>query len=381
MKTAGIIFLKISAAKYDLQALQTLLGNYTPRLEPCLPAGFFLDFSGESRIKDYLTAMCRELPGYLGSEFCLGLGYNKLIARQIAEAGGSNRLKPHLATAAPYLVHKLPDGRSPLWYVKDLQLSRFVGALPVSSLWPCPPEVIAKLDKLGVHYNYQLTQIPADQLEYHFGYWGGLLYQYSRGQDPSPVRSGRAEKELSYSRILTQPTVSFQVVEAAVAEGARYIAHKLAEEQAGFLELVCYFYLNNKETILKRGFNQPQSSRTAIRDNAMLLIRGGLNPPQPLYGLKLSVRSITPQSSRQLALFQHPQLLKSAEAEGHYRLEQALLSLHKRFSTQVLCLGRDVSISRREQMLQLLDPFRKENNRNGGVAYGQVCPQSAESSV
>ncbi|MFX1355389.1 MAG: DNA polymerase IV [Promethearchaeota archaeon] len=159
--------------------MMAILSEYSPLIEPLSLDEAFLDVTGCEARWGSPEELARHLQGRLEAELSLtasiGLASNKLVAK-IA----SGLEKPH-----GFVV--VPHGRE----------AEFLAPLPVEKLWGVGEVTAGSLHDMGVFTIGQLAEIPAAQLEAHFGRRGRGLYRQARGMDDSPVVVEREEKSLS----------------------------------------------------------------------------------------------------------------------------------------------------------------------------------------
>ena len=103
-----------------------------------------------------------------------GVSYNKFIAKL---ASDQNK----------------PDG---LCVILPEQGAAFVAGLPVRRFHGVGPRTAEKMAKLGVHTGADLATKDEAWLAYHFGSWGGYLFNAARGIDDRPVNANSIRKSL-----------------------------------------------------------------------------------------------------------------------------------------------------------------------------------------
>ncbi|HEX3031866.1 MAG TPA: hypothetical protein VHS59_06440 [Bacillota bacterium] len=349
-----------------------ILGRYSPRVESCAGRGYFLDFTGEPALEQVLFALARDLGKLLPGKLWGGLGSSKLLSRIITESGLESA-QPKLQHLAGKLTLRPVTPRFQLWQLPDYHQAAFLQELPISFLWPCPPKILTAVYRLGIRTTGQLAQVPLDLLVSRFGHWGTLLQQYCRGTDSQTVKPLQTAREITYRRFFPEPVISNQVWEAALAEGAKLLAQELALRNEGCLSLKIHIYLGSSVLTLERKFSEPQHSWTSLRDNVLALTRGRAMLSAPLKGMLVVADEFKPVRSRQLTLFEHPQLITGEKKGGPDQVAKVVASLEKRYQKGVVKLGNELKVSRRELMLQLVDPLRLARTATGRKQDGQVC--------
>ena len=172
--------------------VMTILGEYTPLLEPISIDEAFLDVTGTEPHYGSPAALASTLQSRIDRELMLsaslGVAANKLLAK-IA----SDFRKPHGITV-------VPSGEE----------AAFLAPMPIRKLWGVGEVMGRELARLGIETIGDLARWPRDELIGRFGAVSGEgLYRASHGLDDSPVTPEHEAKSLSreetFARDIREP--------------------------------------------------------------------------------------------------------------------------------------------------------------------------------
>src|SRR5436309_4800565 len=155
-------------------AVASLLGGYSPLVEPAALGQTFLDLTGTSRlfgaVKDTAARVRREIEARLWLKPTVGLATSKLVSRVAARV-----IRPD------GLCDVFPGSEAP-----------FLAPLPVGLLPAARGEAGERLSDLNVARVADLLRFSQAQLLIAFGAQGGRLRSQALGLDASPVRPPEA---------------------------------------------------------------------------------------------------------------------------------------------------------------------------------------------
>jgi DNA polymerase-4 len=163
-------------------ALLTLLGRFSPVIEPLRFGHAYLDMTGSTRLfgtaVDAAARAQREIRDRLRLDAVAGVASNKLVSK----------------VASDLLCRQRPQ--SPLCDVHHGEEKRFLSPLPVTCLPGVQNRVREQLGELNVRRVYDLALIQAEHLQMLFGRFGLLLFQRARGIDERPVQPVKKAPEI-----------------------------------------------------------------------------------------------------------------------------------------------------------------------------------------
>lgn len=171
--------------------LHSVLGEFTPAVEPIALDEAFLDVSGSHGLFgtsiEIGDAIRRRVRAELGLECSVGVGRSKLIAKLASRAA-----KPRADAAGP-----LP-GRG----VVAVSVAEEIGFLhprPVSDLWGVGPRTAARLSRYGIHTIAELGALDEAALCRLVGRAAGSqLHGLASGRDDRHVVPDRAVKSIGH---------------------------------------------------------------------------------------------------------------------------------------------------------------------------------------
>jgi DNA polymerase IV len=171
--------------------LHSVLGEFTPSVEPIALDEAFLDVSGSHGLFgssiDIGHAIRRRVRGELRLECSVGVGRSMLIAKLASRAA-----KPRASAAGPQA------GRG----VVAVSVSEEIGFLhprPVSDLWGVGPRTAERLSRYGVHTIAQLAALDEPALCRLVGAAAGAqLHALASGRDERRVVPDRAVKSIGH---------------------------------------------------------------------------------------------------------------------------------------------------------------------------------------
>jgi hypothetical protein len=119
--------------------------------------------------------------------------------------------------------------------IKHGKESIYSAGMPLSFLWPLPPDVISHLYALGFKTLKDLQQMKASQLAFQIGDWAYLVTDWVNGRDRFPVKplypKPYIEKAINVEGIMAILTP--QILEPALKE----VSEELIQNGTGFKHL------------------------------------------------------------------------------------------------------------------------------------------------
>ncbi|HKN46821.1 MAG TPA: hypothetical protein VJ144_02515 [Candidatus Polarisedimenticolia bacterium] len=228
-------------------ALLSLLGGYSPLVEPAAAGQTFLDLTGTARLfgaaQDAAARIRKEIETRLRLRPTVGLATSKLVSRVAARVARPDGL-----------CDVFPGSEAP-----------FLAPLPVGLLPAARGEARERLSDLNVQWVADLLRFSQTQLQVAFGAHGGRLRCQALGIDASPVRRPEAAPAVVEEETLAEDSNEEAVLLRALfglcaRAGARL---RRLEARAGRLRVT----LRHSDTILAR-----REERLAMPTAADLLL-------------------------------------------------------------------------------------------------------------
>ncbi|KRB94290.1 DNA polymerase IV [Noviherbaspirillum sp. Root189] len=176
-----LIVLPPAMDKYRAASKQILAiyRDYTDLVEPLSLDEAYLDVTDSPHCRNSATLIAEEIrtriAATVGITASAGIAPNKFIAKIASD-------------------WNKPNGQ---FVVRPHEVDAFVAALPVDKLFGVGKVTAAKLKKLGAFTCADLRQWPINELQHHFGKFGGSLYNLCRGVDRRQVSPSQERKSVS----------------------------------------------------------------------------------------------------------------------------------------------------------------------------------------
>ena len=338
----------------------------SPLVEPESYNSAFFDLSGLGSLETISEGILRQLHWRLEFPFCVGIAPNKLVAK-IAYWEVTNTSLPSPGQK-PLTWHR---GRGQNAYPVKLQVSPgktttkgnnylvippqdvedFLASLPVSRLWLWPDRIHQQLYNLGIYTIGQLREVPKVQLQKQLGQVGEQLYDAARGIDRTTVQNLYPPEAVQSYFQLPPETDGCKSWEALAVHLLPLLQNAAAGLQAkakacSRLQLFVQYDGLPQRCWDKSLKNVIQTANQLLQVVRELLTREAW--PAPITGIRLMLMGLRPALGQ---LTFSPQVFG---AQRQRQLQQVLSSLQARFGTDRIFVAKDISIPRRERMLQLL---------------------------
>ncbi len=307
------IFLPPRFERYEemAQRIRTILGEYSPLVEPISLDEAFVDLTGTELLhgpaEKVAETIHKRIPGETGLSCSVGLGPNKLIAKL-----ASDEAKP-----------------GGLHIVRPEEVQSFLDPLPVEKLWGVGPKTAARLEEKGVRTVRDLREVPLGFLRSWFGPKGGeALWQLARGLDESSVVPVREAK--SISREVTYPEDLFD--EEKISDELRRLAFLVADrlQAEGFLARTVQIKARFSDfTTCTRQTKLPEPTDHPVliaKEAAGLLARLEIPQGQGVRLLGVGAADLVPRTFQPLPLF------------VDLKLAEALKEMREKFGPEALYL-------------------------------------------
>jgi nucleotidyltransferase/DNA polymerase involved in DNA repair len=223
--------------------LLDICSRHMPVVEPLEVAEAFCDIAGLGE-NGAVIALCRRLGcevwTELGMTVGLGLGPTKLVARTAGLRLGGKGLRAPGET----------------WGVSEAQA--FLDPLPVTYLYPFPPEIPAKLRRLGFHSIGEVRSIPVAELARQFGRpLAHRLAVAAGGGDREPVRPAWPPPSIQTILRFEGGLVDRGTFERALHETAKRFSREMTDQGLACGEI--------RMVLRNAGGRQAEASRRLVR--------------------------------------------------------------------------------------------------------------------
>ncbi len=350
--------------------------EHTPLVEPIAVDGAFANFTGCGDARAIADSIVSESRDKASLEVRIGLAGNRLTARVAVEAdvgmGASVGIGvgagPNASVGAGVAV--VPRSEQVITVVSGSE-ERFLSKLPVSSLWPLPPDTVDKLVKLGINTVGQLQAVPLSMLTSQLGEAGLAAHLLSRGIDRSPVRATYPEETIECSMSFDFPVCEWpdleqclrvcasEIVARLSASGSRAVScieleletAQLAGAAGGVAPKRAGNSSGGRDSrssgpVLKRHyFRRPTDSLQQITRAMIHAAEGRVSGP--VSAIRIRASGLVAPAAVQLSIFG-----PAAQPEpGQRELEHAIESIREKFGARSVTTANTLVRSRRDHML------------------------------
>ena len=350
--------------------------EHTPLVEPIAVDGAFANFTGCGDARAIADSIVSESRDKASLEVRIGLAGNRLTARVAVEAdvgmGASVGIGvgagPNASVGAGVAV--VPRSEQVITVVSGSE-ERFLSKLPVSSLWPLPPDTVDKLVKLGINTVGQLQAVPLSMLTSQLGEAGLAAHLLSRGIDRSPVRATYPEATIECSMSFDFPVCEWpdleqclrvcasEIVARLSASGSRAVScieleletAQLAGAAGGVAPKRAGNSSGGRDSrssgpVLKRHyFRRPTDSLQQITRALIHAAEGRVSGP--VSAIHVLASGLVAPAAVQLSIFG-----PAAQPEpGQRELEHAIESIREKFGARSVTTANTLVRSRRDRML------------------------------
>ena len=350
--------------------------EHTPLVEPIAVDGAFANFTGCGDARAIADSIVSESRDKASLEVRIGLAGNRLTARVAVEAdvgmGASVSIGvgagPNDSVGAGVAV--VPRSEQVITVVSGSE-ERFLSKLPVSSLWPLPPDTVDKLVKLGINTVGQLQAVPLSMLTSQLGEAGLAAHLLSRGIDRSPVRATYPEETIECSMSFDFPVCEWpdleqclrvcasEIVARLSASGSRAVScieleletAQLAGAAGGVAPKRAGNSSGGRDSrssgpVLKRHyFRRPTDSLQQITRALIHAAEGRVSGP--VSAIHVLASGLVAPAAVQLSIFG-----PAAQPEpGQRELEHAIESIREKFGARSVTTANTLVRSRRDRML------------------------------
>ena len=347
-----------------------LCAHLTPFVEPESYNSAFLDLSGQGTISEIKENILQKFRWGLGFPFQIGIAPSKLVAKiaywELANNSlampGYKSLTWHQGRGQISFPMELKESATKMatknnhcLIIPPAAVENFLDSLPVSRLWLWPDKIHQQLLNLGVYTIDQLRQVPRLQLQKQLGKVGNQLYDAARGIDQTTVQALYPPQTIQ-SFFQLPPEVegckSWEALTTHLLPLVQKAATDLQEQAKACTRLRLFVQYDG---LPKQCWDKSLKSELQTTNQLLQVIKRLLTEatwPAPIIGMGLILMGLKPITFGQLAFSS-----QIFGAQRQKKLQQVLSLLQAKFGAGSIFMAADISIPRRERMLQLLADY------------------------
>ena len=268
-----------------MHAIQKILAQFTPCIEPVGYGHAYLDMTGTTRLfgptKDAAAKMQREIQSRLRLESTLGLAGNKLVSK-IASA-----------VIKPVSLQDVAPGEE----------RKFIAPLKVDYLPNINSKAKQQMLEFNIRFIKQIAEIPLPQLTTAFGRLGLRLHQASLGIDKTPVHTVQHFPNILEEQTLAEDSNDFgclrRVLHFLVEKGSLRLrqSHRTAKKFSLQIE-----YSDHKTAFARKKLFTPINVEKELFNSAELLLKKILTRRTRVRKMAIRLFQLAP-ASKQLSFF------------------------------------------------------------------------------
>ncbi|MCL4368560.1 MAG: DNA polymerase Y family protein [Actinobacteria bacterium] len=220
---------------------------------------------------------------------------------------------------------------SGLGVVQASETAGFLAPLPISYL-PLPPNMLQRLDLLGLHTMADLTALPFAAVQAEFGPLGARAWRLASGHDNEPIIPRRFSLAVCASLCFDDPLASIDAVVVALNHLlARAFSNPAlrgrAVRQVRLRALLANGTSWERLITFKDALSSRDSAYRVLKNRIELL---NILPPAPIEELSLELMGLCGEAAKQLSLFaaRLKQLDQIAEAARQLRARYGYVPLY-----------------------------------------------------
>ncbi len=280
----------------------------SPVVEAASLGEAYLDLSGLEPVyptfQDLLDAILDVTPAKLKPR--VGIGPSKFVARMAALEAGPGF--PRVVSAE--------------------EAARFLAPLPVRRL-PVPPEVMHKLEVVGLTQLGQVAALPLSAMQAQFGEHGRRLGELAGGRDADPVVTTRLPEQVREALVFPVPVADGEVLKTALRQLVARLLGRPDMRGKGVRSLRLAIGLEGqrsweKTVTLKEASSSAERIRLTLQNHL-----AGLVLPAPAESMALEVLQEGEANCKQLTV-------DVVAEERRTRLEEAARQLQARYGESTL---------------------------------------------
>jgi DNA polymerase IV len=295
------VFLPGDHAHYSVvsRRVMTILGRYTPLVEPLSLDEAFLDVSGVRRLHGDGVTIAASIRDAVMAEESLpcsvGVAPSKFVAKLASKA------------AKPRVSRDGPVEDTGILEIRPGDEVRFVQSLPIAELWGVGPKTAQKLAGLGISTVAELATLPVTTLTASLGQaQGHHLHRLSHALDDRPVTPEVAPKSVSHEETYAVDLTSRDAVRREIVRQADAVAGRLRRLGVGGRTVTLKVRFGDFRTVTRSITREaPFTTGPAVARAAKALL-DELEVAQGVRLVGVAVTGLGDDTSRQLSLVDEP---------------------------------------------------------------------------
>ncbi len=218
----------------------------------------------------------------------------------------------------------------------------FVSTLPTDMLAPVLPESRTRLKFLGYRTAGEVADLPLETLRMQFGREALTIWQAARGRSGKPVEAQYPHASVAFRIYFESAIESTETIDLAISEIAGQLAEKLeARDLQSSMMRLWIGYENEPEELIEREYAKPMQSANSIRFAAAMLFKA----EKPVASLRIQLPNLRRANRQQQKLY-------VARTDSTDALKSAVGQVQKLYGGEVIKLGSDIHLSRRQRVLR-----------------------------
>lgn len=287
----------------------TILGDFSPLVEPISIDEAFLDLTGTERLLGDPIDNARMIKSRISRELQLtasiGVAANKFLAKLASD------------------LNK-PDG---LTVIGPGDVDLVLPKLDVAKVWGVGPKTAERLRLLGIRTIGDVRTHSTEWLTQHFGEMGDHFHRLAYGLDDRPVTPDHEAKSIGHETTFGENLTSPDDVRAVLLELTEHVAWRVRKHQRKACTLQVKIRFGDFRTITRA---QTLPGPTDITSDLWHATRDTFNAWadrsfQPVRLIGVSVNQLTNATSEQMSLFEHP------TDQRQRKLDSAVDAINRKF--------------------------------------------------
>jgi DNA polymerase IV len=303
--------------------IRSILGRFSPRVEPVSIDEAYLDLSGMEALMGPPAVIGQriktEILTEVGLTASVGIGPNRLVAKLASD------------------FHK-PDG---LTLVPPQRVMEFLAPLPLGVLRGLGVKTLPKLERLGLRTVGDLRRLSIEVLQTHLGARVALsLYQQARGIASDQVGEGAERQSLSKETTFPEDVSDPRQLQDTLGALAEELARSARREGIAGGTVTLKIRFRGFETHTRqRRLSQPSDDARTIQAAAWSLYQQGRWPDKPVRLIGLGISELGPPPPIQADIFSGgPE--RGPHSPEERRLNETLDRINERFGMGAVRRGR-----------------------------------------
>lgn len=297
--------------------LFSVLGEFTPLVEPLSIDEAFLDLTGCTRLLGAPRKIAVDLKQRIRSETQLtasvGVAPNKFVAKLASDL-------------------QKPDG---LTVVDPAAVQAFLDPLPISRLWGAGPATVKRFAALGASTFSDVRQLALPQLRATFGESGDHFYRLVRGIDDRPVVPDHQAKSISHEVTFATDVANRDHLRSVALDQMDSVARRLRRQGLLARTVVLKVRTPDFATATRRKTLAQSTDQTDLlwRAASELFDAWTLSSRSPVRLIGMGVTQLSTAEGGQLPLFE-----PESQARGR-RLDGAVDQIREQFGPDAITRG------------------------------------------